>query len=319
MLPFTNKRQTLVPFISSVLFIVLLSYVYWSHLASGDTLVHEHRTCVSAVSMEQAGRSTGTDKVLRHGYHRYVQPYLTLLCTLWEKRGETPALLEIGINSGKSLGMWTASMPGWYVYGMDISVRLEKPGLTVFQADQSSLDDIRKVFNSISHPVPMINDDGSHIPEHQLLTFNFFFENLLQPGGVYVLEDIETSYWTGGSLYGYKTPFGFGHAKSAVEIFKKAADIVNREFLLPTSLDVLLKETGNCNNDEGVQTTRIKTGLQKGYCHGIWPRALGLISSVTFGKNLIIITKKSASDQEYDRAWNEYPMLPWLSKDPSDA
>ena len=41
--------------------------------------------------------------------------------------------------------------------------------------------------------VELIVDDGSHVPEHQILSFNFLFKNLLSPGSTYIIEDIETS------------------------------------------------------------------------------------------------------------------------------
>lgn len=171
----------------------------------------------------------------------------------------------------------------------------------------------------ISHPIPLINDDGSHVPEHQLLTFNVFFSDVLQPGGFYILEDIETSYWTGGSIYGYKTPFGYENKDTPIELFKAAADIVNKEFLVPKSLDLLQKSTGGCIEDENEQEKKIQSGRLKSFCHGIWPKALNLISSVTFGHNIIIIGKKSSIDQEYDRPWTSYNFPQMLSREPSDT
>jgi len=74
----------------------------------------------------------------------------------------------------------------------------------------------------------LINDDGSHIPQHQLLTFNILFP-LLEDGGVYIIEDIETSYWTKGEIYGYKTEYGYRHSDSIIEIFKTCIDNVNSQ------------------------------------------------------------------------------------------
>jgi len=54
---------------------------------------------------------------------------------------------------------------------------------------------------------------------------------LLEDGGIYIIEDIETSYWTKNGLYGYPTNYGYKHPKSIVEIFKNATDCVNKEFM----------------------------------------------------------------------------------------
>ena len=52
----------------------------------------------------------------------------------------------------------------------------------------------------------VIIDDGSHIAQHQFDTFNFLFEKMLGNGGVYIIEDIECTYWDSSSeIYGYKT------------------------------------------------------------------------------------------------------------------
>ena len=61
---------------------------------------------------------------------------------------------------------------------------------------------------------------------HRIISFNVLFP-LLEEGGVYIIEDVETSYWTRGEIYGYLTRYGHKHPASIVEIFKDAADAVN--------------------------------------------------------------------------------------------
>jgi len=41
----------------------------------------------------------------------------------------------------------------------------------------------------------LIIDDGSHINSHIITTSNFLFP-FLNKGGVYVVEDLKTSYWS---------------------------------------------------------------------------------------------------------------------------
>ena len=72
----------------------------------------------------------------------------------------------------------------------------------------------------------IIVDDGSHLPWHQLFTFEIMFETWLKPGGLYVIEDVETSYWDGTNprIYGYDIiNAGLGKKGSAVEKFKVLA------------------------------------------------------------------------------------------------
>ena len=153
-----------------------------------------------------------------------------------------------------------------YIFGLDI--KLEKCGdkFSIFKGDQSSEKDLERFLTKINKPIYFINDDGSHIPEHQLLTFNKLFP-ILEENGVYIIEDIETSYWTKNGLYGYKTNYGYKHPNSIVEIFKNVVDCVNNEFLIQS----------------------INTPIKH----------LDAIKSITFAYNCIIIIKKTSIKRKY--------------------
>ena len=76
-------------------------------------------------------------------------------------------------------------------------------------------------------------DDGSHLPEHQLLTFRRLFPSIT-PGGLYIIEGTETSYWKEGA----KLEGAVGHPHynisgevDIVNTFQRATNlIINREF-----------------------------------------------------------------------------------------
>jgi hypothetical protein len=106
----------------------------------------------------------------------------------------------------------------------------------VFKGDQSDLNFLREVSKKIGSKVDFILDDGSHKPEHQVKSFNYFFYNLLKDGGIYIIEDIETSYWKKGRCNGYLIKKGYKHKGSVVEIFKNLIDKLNDEFLLDKSI-----------------------------------------------------------------------------------
>ena len=174
-------------------------------------------------------------------------------------------MLEVGLLGGASLKMWSELFPNMHIYGVDLKAGVSSDRHTIIQADQSSQSDLDRVVRSINHPLYFINDDGSHIPEHQLLTFNTMFPKL-EVGGVYIIEDIETSYWVRHQIYGYPTRYGVGHPKSIVEIFKMALDGVNYEF------------------------SNVRRGPVK---HQEY------IKGISFYRNCIIITKKSPNDRPY--------------------
>jgi beta-1,4-mannosyl-glycoprotein beta-1,4-N-acetylglucosaminyltransferase len=176
--------------------------------------------------MFEYGSITGTDKVTHHEYHKYYEPHIK---DLYNKNG---GILEIGLGTGVSLPMWVNLFPNAHIYGVDCGY--EDSGndkYTIIKADQSNKNDLNNLVCLLQNKdIFFINDDGSHIPEHQILSFNILFP-ILQEGGVYIIEDIETSYWTRGECYGYKTEYGFKNERSIIEIFKEGIDIVNREFI----------------------------------------------------------------------------------------
>lgn len=210
-------------------------------------------------SMYELGKKHGTDKVTHHEYHEI---YPLFIEKFYQKDG---AMLEIGLDQGASLNMWLELFPKMHIYGMDLDFEGTTERSTIIKGDQSREADLSRVVDSIKHPLYFINDDGSHIPEHQVLTFNKLFP-ILEIGGVYIIEDIETSYWTRSGLYGYKTRYGVGHRKSLIEAFKSAVDGVNFEF----------------------SSTR-KAPLEH----------QDSIQSITFSRNCVIITKKEPGDRTY--------------------
>lgn len=214
-------------------------------------------------TMQLIGKKYKTDKITHHKYHEI---YPTYIEKFYQTNG---GIIEIGLepqSGNASLSMWLELFPKMHIYGLDRGTPNEfKDRYTILQCDQSDSEQLDKCTDNINHPIYFINDDGSHIPEHQLLTFNKLFP-LLEVGGVYIIEDIETSYWTKGGLYGYQTRYGKGHEKSIVEIFKQSIDGVNMEFS---------------------QSSEGQVEHQKE------------IGSITFAKNCIIITKRDIEFREY--------------------
>lgn len=147
------------------------------------------------------GRKHGTDKVTHHGYNRFYPLYIDHYRSL-----PNAAMLEIGVDQSHSLHMWLEYFPLAFIYGVDISVSKSGDRYRIFQADQSRLGEMRAIVEKgLKHPLFLVVDDGSHIPEHQVQCFDYLFRSALMPGGCYIVEDIETSYWSRGGLYGYTT------------------------------------------------------------------------------------------------------------------
>jgi hypothetical protein len=107
-------------------------------------------------------------------------------------RGRAVHVLEIGVFSGGSLGMWRAYFGGnATVYGIDIEPvcrAYEAEGIRIFIGDQGDRTFWRGVINELPH-LDVVIDDGSHIAEHQITSFEELFP-FIAPGGVYICEDV---------------------------------------------------------------------------------------------------------------------------------
>ncbi|MFI6999211.1 class I SAM-dependent methyltransferase [Nocardia sp. NPDC050175] len=136
-------------------------------------------------------------------------------------------ILEIGVGGyddlrrgGESLRMWKRYFPRATIYGLDIidKTTLSEPRLTVLQGDQSSPADLERVIRATG-PLDIIIDDGSHVSAHVITAFNTLFP-VLRDGGVYVVEDLQTSYWPhfGGQTSAYDdTSTSMGFLKNMVD------------------------------------------------------------------------------------------------------
>lgn len=239
-------------------------------------------------AMRQAGMAAGADKVLGHRYDqvygRTLAPYANL---------ESFAMLEIGYGAGDGVAFWHTLFPQTYLYCLDSGYGDWSEGNTcVLRADQSRPEDLERVMATVRHPIALIVDDGSHRPDHQRLSFSMLFKQLLQPGGIYIIEDVETSYWRRGKLYGYELSYGLDNRHSAVEAFKRVADFVNRRFLDSADRNWLYASLLDV---------------------GIDPEAAALVETVSFGRNVIVLAKHLASTSDSDLC--DYPHLDYTSRD----
>jgi hypothetical protein len=141
----------------------------------------------------------GSDKHMP-GWHSYGRTYSALF-RRWKYR--PVKLLEIGIGGyrgslgGRSLLAWQAFFPFGTIVGADIVPKQELVGRgrRIVQLDQSSPADLAAL---CAHEAPfdIIIDDGSHFSAHQILTFQQLW-GAVKDGGVYVVEDVQTSFWSG--------------------------------------------------------------------------------------------------------------------------
>lgn len=168
----------------------------------------------------------GTDK-LAHGY---IPRYHTLLRHLRRRRFN---LLEIGIGGyegytvgGESLRMWKAYFPYAQIHGLDIADRsaVKESRITPWLGSQVDAELLRRI-DSHAGGFEVIIDDGSHRSEHIIRSFQILFP-LLKQGGVYFVEDVQTSYWP---EYGGKAAAHDSSDQTTMGFFKNLADRLNVE------------------------------------------------------------------------------------------
>lgn len=115
-------------------------------------------------------------------YHRHFARYI----------GQPVKVLEIGIYSGGSLGMWRQYFGGQsHIYGVDIEAACksyENEYTTVYIGDQADRG-FWQQFKREVEGIDILIDDGGHLPHQQIATIEEMLP-FLRPGSVYMCEDI---------------------------------------------------------------------------------------------------------------------------------
>jgi len=153
--------------------------------------------------LTKAAIHAGTDKF---GLHDYTPNYNKLFQHL---RDQPIRVLEIGVGGyadddrgGQSLEVWRDYFPQAQITGIDIQKKTMDlgPRVEILQGSQVDADFLKDLVAKRG-PFDIIVDDGSHRNEHIVESFQLLFPTLV-PGGIYVAEDVQTSFHPrfGGSL-----------------------------------------------------------------------------------------------------------------------
>ncbi|SEK43067.1 Methyltransferase domain-containing protein [Pseudoxanthomonas sp. GM95] len=170
-------------------------------------------------------------KTDKWGAHHYAKHYERHLAHFRDKK---VVMLEIGIGGyadpfggGASLRVWS----DWFTHsetvivGVDIHekrMKFDDPRVRVHrgsQIDIAFLEELHDLYGDFD----IVLDDGSHLPEHVITTFKFLYPRT-RDGGIYIVEDTQTSYWEGGraSRASYYNP-----ENPTISFFKSLPDWIN--------------------------------------------------------------------------------------------
>jgi len=201
----------------------------------------------------------GTDKQeLIHNYVQYYTKYFE------QHREKKLKVLEIGIfrpdkNSnavpGASLKTWRDYFLNSEIYGIDLGdfTDVNDDRIKTMIANQeirtknSEWNGLTEMIDNFGGDFDIIIDDGGHSMEQQQVSLGFLFK-FLKPGGVFVIEDLETSYKLGWAYNKTNTEYD---TLSMLKIFNQTNKIMS-DFItddeknyLNENIEKILIERGN--------------------------------------------------------------------------
>lgn len=152
-----------------------------------------------------------------HKWEHYLDVYPRLVGHL---RGKDISFLEIGVYKGGSIGMWRdyfGQAARLTFLDIDPACReLALPGTVVEIGDQADGTFLSGMADRHG-PFDLIVDDGGHKMHQQINSFLALWPRL-NDGGLYVVEDVHTSYWPG---------FGGGY-RAEGSFIEFAKDLIDR-------------------------------------------------------------------------------------------
>jgi demethylmacrocin O-methyltransferase len=186
------------------------------------------RSRYSSMSLTELAQEFGSDK---WGVHRYTPHYERHFAPL---RDREMLVLELGIGGyarerqgGASLRMWKWFFPNAQVVGVDIEDKsfVDEERITSYQGSQTDGALMRRIVRRFGAPTIVI-DDGSHRPPHVRRSFRILFP-LLADDGLYVIEDVQTSYWPQ-----WKGSLDLDDPNTSMAMVKRLLDGLNHEEFL---------------------------------------------------------------------------------------
>jgi demethylmacrocin O-methyltransferase len=182
-------------------------------------------------NLEKLARIYKSDKA---GAHNYTPHYKVHFKSLKYKKIK---LLEIGAGGfekqyegGYSLRMWKKYFPLGFIYSIDIydKTTIEEKRIKIFQGNQNDKAFLENVTKETG-VLDIIIDDACHINKYVIESFHILFPKL-KDGGIYVVEDTQTSYW---KSFGGDSD-NLNNNETTMSFFKNLADSLNnKEFIKP--------------------------------------------------------------------------------------
>jgi len=134
-----------------------------------------------------------TDRLI-HKWRHYFEIYDRHFARF---RGQSPHVVEFGVSQGGSMRMWKDYFgAGATIHGVDINPhckQFEEDGVHIHIGDQENRGFLRELAQRLPK-IDILIDDGGHTMRQQIHTFEELFAKVSDTG-VYLIEDLHTSYW----------------------------------------------------------------------------------------------------------------------------
>jgi hypothetical protein len=164
-------------------------------------------------------------------FDHYFDVYERYFCKF---RNKKITIVEIGVYQGGSLQMWRNYFgKEATIWGIDIDPRcksLEEENTHIFIGSQEDPSFLRSIVDKIGM-IDLLIDDGGHTQDQQIISFEELYKHVNPDGGIYLCEDVHTS---------YMNVYGGGHKRnnSFIEYSKSLVDQLNAHYSEQSSLMV---------------------------------------------------------------------------------
>lgn len=143
-------------------------------------------------------------------FHNYTDIYAGYFAPLKDKPIK---MLEIGISTGASVKLWERYFKNAELHFMDLyyqNIEYHSTRSRYHIGDQGSPDFLSSFIRAAGSDFDIIIDDGGHTMDQQQTSFKYLFPHI-KSGGMYIIEDLHTSYWPafGGNINSPTTTVAF--------------------------------------------------------------------------------------------------------------
>lgn len=204
-------------------------------------------------SLDSIGLRYKTDKASSdHGYLRSYEEFLPV------GREEVFTFIEIGVFRGASALMWAEWFPRASIVGLDVKppkLKSSPKNLELIVGDATADITVKRLEKQFVAP-SIVLDDGSHMWDQQRAALQRFWP-WLKSGGIYIIEDLQSSYEAG---FAREDPFPFAELmlKLAQSLQFRGAELDRFTGLGPEWFVNLAREVRSVNFIHGAVLIRKK-------------------------------------------------------------